>query len=249
MKTLTDDSPFDGKLVADQLHIWRLSINDVDPQLLSAYRDLLSPEELQRMGRFKFDHLQRDYAIARALVRTTLSKYVDVAPTSWRFTQGEHGKPEIDHCPVPLRFNLSHTNKQIVCAVMLEKDIGIDIENIERNNDVLSIADRYFSALELKELFSLPVNRQVDRFFDYWTLKEAYMKADGGGISLGLGNFGFSFGDDIAVSFSSKLADSEDQWRFWLFRPEFDHRMALAVRTGVDREVELQQFSAMPLVI
>lgn len=249
MNTSTQNTPFNGQLSARQLHIWRLAIDDVDPQLLPAYRGLLSPEELQRMGRFKFEYLQRAYAIARALVRTTLSKYVDIAPENWRFTQGEHGKPEIADCPIPLRFNLSHTNKQLVCAVMLEKDMGIDIENVERSNDVLSIADRYFSALELEELLSLPDELQADRFFDYWTLKEAYMKADGGGISLGLGNFSFSFGDDISVSFSSKLEDSADQWRFWLFRPELDHRMSVAVRTGANRDIELQQFAAMPLVI
>lgn len=249
MKPPTDYSPFDGKLSARQLHIWRLAIDDVDPQLLPAYRALLSADELHRMGRFKFEHLQRAYAIARALVRTTLSKYVDVDPASWRFTEGEHGKPEVADCPLPLRFNLSHTNKQIVCAVMLERDVGIDIENVGRSNDVLAIADRYFSATELEELFSLPAERQTDRFFDCWTLKEAYMKADGGGISLGLGNFSFSFDDDISVSFASKLRDCGDHWRFWLFRPELDHRMSVAVRTGVDHDVDLQHFAAMPLVI
>ncbi len=238
------------QLADNEVHLWFADLERIDRALIPRYRALMSAGERQRNERYRFEHLREADCVTRALVRTVLSRYVPLAPDEWRFSPGEHGKPEIDQpgLELPLRFNLSHTSRYVVCAVGLERDLGVDIERTQRRNSVLNIANRYFSEQEVDELFRLPATQQEDRFFDYWTLKEAYMKASGEGIALGLGNFGFCLTgrDRIRVRFSDSLSDNPEHWWFWLHRLSPDHRLALAVRTG-SRPPALRLFRTTPL--
>jgi len=112
----------------------------------------------------------------------------------------------------------------------------------------LAIADRYFSKPELNALFSLPVDQQQDRFFDYWTLKEAYMKARGEGIALGLSNFGFQLCDSgrISLYLSSSIDDTPADWKFRCLTPELDYRLSIAAKTPADLRPIFQE--VIPLV-
>ncbi len=235
------------QLLDNEVHIWRTDVQQVSVELIERYRQLMSGAELERNQRYRFEKSRHCDCVTRALARTVLSHYADIAPADWTFIKGEHGKPEISPGLAPaLRFNLSHTDRFVVCAVTRTLDIGIDIENTQRKNQVLDIADHFFSKQEVSDLFALPKERQSDRFFDYWTLKEAYMKASGEGISLGLGNFSFHLNDDvnnsqkIGISFGEKIADNAEDWRFWLFRPAQDHRMGLALKTSQLKGGELK---------
>ncbi len=237
-------------LTENDVHIWSVDIARVNPALINLYRTIMSAEELERNHRYRFEKNRFSDCVTRALARDVLSKYADRKPESWTFFKGEHGKPEVLNPPIPLRFNLSHTSRRIVCVVTPVYDVGIDIEHTERKNDVLAIADRYFSEREVVDLFKLPIERQADRFFDYWTLKEAYMKASGEGISLGLGNFGFYFdeGKSAHIGFGEKIIDNPDNWFFQQYNPAEDHRMALAVCCGHSNKAKLtiSQFSTVP---
>ncbi len=237
-------------LADNEVHIWRTDLEQVSESLLEPFRALMNREELERNHRFIRWQGQLTHAVTRALVRTVLSNYADVDSRDWQFIAGEHGKPELLNPPLPLRFNVSHSARYIVCAVTLKQDIGIDIEHTARNNDVRSIADRYFSAEEVSALFQLPDEVQVDRFFDYWTLKEAYMKARGEGISLGLGNFSFHLDNPerIRLSVTDKIQDTPEGWQFRLFHPADAYRMALAVkRESPFDTVQIRQFETLPL--
>ena len=195
-----------------------------------------------------------------------LSQYADIQPGNWRFEKGEKDKPEICNPPLPLRFNISHTKNLIICAVMLNDDIGCDVENTTRNNDVLAIADRFFSPSESAELFSLPLEQQRSRFFDYWTLKESYIKAWGLGLAIPLKDFSFNLDnktvspltseystsvssasdsstlepskmkDTISLSFAKHRIDQSEIWRSWLFYPSDEHRIALSVKAKSDNQ-------------
>lgn len=235
-----------------EIHIWCADTAALNTERLAAYRQLMSAEEMARNQRYRFERDQHRDCLTRALARTVLSEYADRQPAEWQFAKGEHGKPEIVDPPLPIRFNLSHTGRWVVCAVSRGQAIGIDIEHTERKNDVRAIAEHYFSAQEVAALFQLEHRQQGERFFDYWTLKEAYMKARGEGISLGLGNFSFNVSDtdDIAISFGDKLSDDPQLWRFWLLHPPAaDHRMALACRLDFEQQQpQLSVFETVPLV-
>lgn len=255
------------QISANEIHVWLASCADIeDPTLLDRYRRLMSAAEIERQQRYRFERDRHRDLIARALVRTTLSHYAATSPADWCFHKGEHGKPEIIkpenikskniepeniESPLPLRFNLSHSRDRVVCAVALQHDIGVDIEYTERHNDVLGIAKNFFSAGENEDLLALPVDKQRDVFFDYWTLKEAYIKARGEGISLGLANFSFLLQQQqqqqqpIGIRFAPSFGDNAAAWQFRLYRPSPDYRMALAWRRPGPTRVRL--FEGVPM--
>ncbi len=205
---------------------------EVSDSLLNSYEALLSDDERQRNQRYRFATDRRKDLIARALLRTQLGGRLNLAPESLVFERGEHGKPALvlDNS---LEFNLSHAGNWIVLA-MAESRIGVDIEHTARDNDVMAIADRYFFGSEIAELTSFEPSEQRQRFFDYWTLKEAYMKARGEGISLGLSKFGFSIANkpDITIEMNSCLNDSPLDWQFFCVTPNTDYRLAMALNSS-----------------
>jgi 4'-phosphopantetheinyl transferase len=223
-----------------------------DPSLLERYRALMSPEELAKEKRFRFESSRRECVVTRALVRTTLSRYAHVAPEAWRFESGPHGRPELvpGQCCEPLRFNLSHTDGLIACAVALGRDIGIDVETTERPGETVAIADRFFSPSEVRDLHALPMERQRPRFFDYWTLKEAYIKARGFGLALPLEQFSFHITGEgpIRISFDPRLEDDPETWQFARYCPTPTHVLAVAVRKERDRPLTIEVARTTPLL-
>ena len=220
--------------------------DNVSDNLLERYAALLSDDERQRNQRYRFAADRRRDLIARALLRTQLGERLQLAPESLVFERGEHGKPALvlNNCSVPsdhsalksanhLQFNLSHSDDWIVLAIA-DNRIGVDIESTARKNDVMAIADRYFFGSEIEELTSFDDSEQRQRFFDYWTLKEAYMKARGEGISLGLSKFGFSVASkpDITIEMDDGLNDSPSDWQFFCVTPHPDYRLAVALNAS-----------------
>lgn len=212
---------------------------------LDAYRALLSPDEHERMARFVFDRDRRAFLLTRALVRTTLSRYAPIRPAAWRFIANVHGRPEILDRPagVPdLRFNLSHTDGLIACAVTIGREVGVDVEHINRHL-THDVAGRFFAPAEVSDLKRLPEDDQERVFFDYWTLKEAYIKARGFGLALPLGDFAFKLNppNPPEIAFEPVLEDDPATWQFLQAWPTPLHRLALAVRRdGRDLPVRIR---------
>jgi 4'-phosphopantetheinyl transferase len=219
------------------IHLWQVKPDDIsDPALLVEFDKLMNPVEREKQQRYRFAEDRHDALITRAFVRTVLSKYTTgesyVAPQDWQFVKGDKGKPEIANPPLPLRFNISHTQGLIVCAVALNVDLGVDVEYVKRKSSTTKIAQYKFSALEVAELKSQPLDNQRKRFFDYWTLKESYIKAVGGGLSIPLDEFSFNIVDDdnITICFDEKRNDDASQWQSWLMVGSDDHRIALSIK-------------------
>jgi 4'-phosphopantetheinyl transferase len=222
------------ELKSDDVHVW-VSYPDriQDQALLSHYESLLSTDEKVRMDRFHFVQHRHQYLVSRALVRTTLSRYAPCSPEKWAFSTNEHGRPEIIRSKglPPLRFNLSHTAGIAACAVVLSRDIGVDVEDMDRKIGILQIANRYFSKPEIHSLHSLSEEKRRIRFFQYWTLKESYSKAKGVGLTLPLNQFTFHQPEDgkWRVSFDPTTKDDAARWQFWLSHPTSRHALAVSV--------------------
>jgi hypothetical protein len=123
-----------------------------------AYLALMSPDEHERMGRLIFERDRRRFLLTRALVRTMLSRYAAVRAADWTFVENVHGRPEIFNRPrgVPdLRFNISHTDGLIACAVTIGREVGVDVEHIGRRL-THDVAGRFFAPQEVKDLAILP---------------------------------------------------------------------------------------------
>ena len=111
--------------------------------------------------------------------------------------------------------------------------------------------ERHFAPDEVRDLRALPADDQPRAFFDYWTLKEAYIKARGMGLSLPLDQFAFALhdGQPPTIRFAPGFDDVEERWQFWQAWPTATHRLALAVeRAGADLPVTLRHLEAASLV-
>ncbi len=233
-----------------EAHVWLTA--PAEPELADRYLELLPCEELEQFERYKLDRPRHLYLAARALARSSLSLYApEVEPADWRFEFNKHGRPEI--CKPkglpPLRFNLSHTEGLVACLVTLELDAGVDVERVDRRVNYEGIARSKFSSLEARELRRLVGSAQRERFFRYWTLKEAYIKARGMGLALPLGSFSYLFDSpgEVSIQFADDLGDVTDDWQLGLWQTSTDHYLAAAIRRGQKRDLEWSIRRSSPL--
>jgi 4'-phosphopantetheinyl transferase len=239
------------ELPSGNIHLWLAYPDEIDDQaLLLDYAQLLDDDENTRWHRFYFAKHRHQYLVTRALVRSTLTRYADIDPKEWRFAINHYGKPEIANAlpGLPLRFNLTHTDGLVICAIVLADDIGVDCENVQKNHS-LAIAEHCFSTQEIQALKQLPENRQAQRFLEYWTLKEAYIKAKGMGLSLPLDQFSFRFRENqrVEIHFDQHLDDHPEHWQFWQFNPSADHIAAVAVKSVPYKPFQLTMNTVVPL--
>jgi 4'-phosphopantetheinyl transferase len=230
------------------VHIWYVDPDEVDePALARAFERLLAPEEAARGARFHRGEDRHLHLVTRALVRTVLSEYAAVAPRDWAFRAGAHGRPELDG---DLRFGFSLTNTRglVACAVARTLDVGLDAEQRHGDVDVDDLAARFFSPREVSALRATPAEDRLRRFFEYWTLKESYVKARGLGLTLPLDSFTFTLLPAVRIEFDDPRADDSSAWHFaqLFFSPR--HAVALAVRRPPGVRVEVAAHPAGDLL-
>ncbi len=229
----------------DEVHVWHLAADRVDdPGAVGALEALLSPEERARQGRYarRGDRLQ--FLLARVLARTVLGSYLGRTCGSLHFTTNAYGKPILLRaagCP-GVQFNLTHSHGAIVCAVSPTRDVGIDVEDAGRNLAFLDLADRYFAPPEAAHLRTLPEPDCRAAFFAIWTLKEAFVKALGQGLTYPLDAFAFELDRDRLVGFRPLAPDVSPHWHFFQFRLGDRHRGAVAAQGDPARPVRLRMF-------
>lgn len=226
-----------------QVDIWLVSSRAVSERLLCRYEKLLDVSELLRLRRFVSGETRLQYIIARVLVRTTLSSYVDVPVGSWRFYDNRYGRPYIDE-PSRFRdiiFSVSHTLGLVVCAVTKGSEIGVDVENIRCDLEFNKMAQAVFSPTERAALFQCAPEMRAHTFFSLWTLKEAYIKARGMGLSLPLEGFWMDLVHPVPrIHFSDLFPDDSERWRFRQFSPTPHHKLALAITMNGEPNVTLR---------
>ncbi len=154
------------------------------PRPAARYLDWFSAEERARYERFYFDADRQVFLTAHALQRLVLGEWAQVDPSDLQFDLLENGKPVVaaGTSGEELHFNLSHTRGLVACAVSRTCPLGVDVEGIDAQRELGGVARRILSATEYREWKSRSGAARVRRFFEYWTLKEAYIKALGVGL-------------------------------------------------------------------
>lgn len=222
-----------------------------DSALLERYRALLTHDERSRLERRRGEHA-RDYLVTRALVRWALSRSVPVAPGSWELAEGEHGKPRVvgPAEALPISFNVSHSGSVVVCAVADGTAIGVDVEALDRVRRFEKIATRFFAPREAAAVCASAAADRSARFYERWTLKEAYIKARGLGISMPLSAFWFELRGDGSprISFDERIEDDPNAWQFWQARIDERHLAAVAFGCGADADLSVEVRETTPLV-
>jgi 4'-phosphopantetheinyl transferase len=236
-------------------HVWFVFQDQVrDAMLLDRYRQLLTEPERAGESRFHFPEDRHRYLLTRALVRSVLSLYAPIRPAEWSFRINAHGRPEIDPAmpAAGLSFNVSHTRGLVMMGVSRQGAIGVDTENVSRSPASMEMAEQFCSRSEIAELRSESDDyRRLERLLDFWTLKEAYVKARGMGFSIPLDQISFSLPGSrgIEPAFDGSIHDQSDHLAFWMMCPSPDHKAAVCVSRSGGPTLELAVRSAIPLVM
>lgn len=204
----------------------------LDAAGLEAFERLLAPEERQRWRGFASSDAALQFLVGRGVLRTSLSAYAEVAPDRWRFAFGAHGKPRVAAPRIgrPLRFNLSHTRGLVALAISDGVDVGIDVEDTSRQLKVAELAPLTLSPGEWAAIERLAPAERSQRFYELWTLKEAYVKALGAGLSLALPEVAF---EPHGGSFRLAPAlEGSAAWTVWTTRPTDRHTLAVAAQVA-----------------
>lgn len=154
---------------------WRI---DQPAPLQPDYADILSEEELARADRFaQADHRLR-YLKAHYGVRRRLAERLGVPAKQLEFSRGPHGKPQLKTGRAHL--NLSHTRTWAVLTFSDTWEVGVDIEGEDRS--VTSLATSILSPAERDQWRMVDEPLQNSTLLEYWTAKEAVLKAVGVGL-------------------------------------------------------------------
>lgn len=149
--------------------------------------EVLDPNERRRANLIPDPRRRTAFIRAHAGLRAVLGRLLGLLPYKLVFGVGKHGKPHLamDHGP---RFSLSHSNGYAAVAVSWQSDPGLDIEYV-RAVDETTLANHYFSPGERRALAAARAMHRRWTFFRIWTLKEAYLKAIGTGLTLPMADF------------------------------------------------------------
>ena|ERR1022692_688483 len=233
----------DGILPKDEVHVWQVDLKAWEKETDSLL-ELLNAEERERAARFKFPAPRNQFVISRALLRRALGRYRHIEAREVRFRTTANAKPELSEGG-DLHFNLSHTEGVTVFALARHRQVGIDVERIRQDTNALELAERFFSCPEVQWLRSQPAAQHIPLFFTCWTAKEAYIKAQGEGLSLSLSSFGvLPFVGTASSKLQLEVYDDpveSNRWSMWRLELGLDLRAALAVE-GEGCKVRLGQW-------
>ena len=158
-----------ANLDTHRIDLWYASPADIrDEALLDTYRGLLTEAERAQAQRFYFAKDRQRYLVTRALVRTTLSRYIPIDPRHWVFSPNAYGRPYIanqEALSSGLFFNITHTGNLIVLAVTQGRELGVDAEHVTARDISLDIADNYFVPSEVDDLYAQAEAHRQQRFF------------------------------------------------------------------------------------
>lgn len=203
-----------------------MRVDGLNEAAVEPWAALLDESERTRAARFVFSRNRVEYTAAHVLVRRALAAVTGHPATAFRFEAGTHGKPtaRIGDATAGVHFNLSHT-KGVVAVAVAPFEHGIDVEPLDRGVN-LAIAGRYFCPEETAWLSGLPGERQGEGFLRLWTLKEAFIKATGLGLSQELDSFWFEVFPP-AIRFKAAIADDPASW--WFEQRDIDGMFMAAV--------------------
>jgi len=149
------------------------------------YWRVLDAVEQAHAQKIKNDLLRNRYIEVHGRLRNILARTLNEPPEKISIKKAEHGKPYLNDNP-ELVFNLSHSAAAMVIAVGWNCRLGVDIENCKPRTSLAALVDKCFAEEEIAYWNKLPDAQKIPEFYRYWTRKEAFVKATGRGIALGL---------------------------------------------------------------
>jgi 4'-phosphopantetheinyl transferase len=218
---------------ADEQHrlirVWRVEL-DRPAKEAAALRCVLAPDECARADRFLFARDRVRFTMARGRLRGVIGRILGVAADAIEFSYAPRGKPAL-RWPAGsgLEFNVSHSNGLALIATCWERPIGVDIEYQRVELDFEGIAGRFFTPEECSQILAFAEGERRRAFFTGWARKEAFLKARGDGLWLGLDQFAVSVDPRAPARLLRTLWDQDEVQRWTLHDLDVDPQFAAAV--------------------
>ncbi len=171
----------------NELHIWRYTLPPTVDQL-NIYWQILASDEKIRANQFRFERDKIRYTVSRGILRELIAGYIKDSPKTIKLDYTQYGKPFLvtNSSSNELYFNLSHSHNCIVYAFTKNIDVGIDVELYQPQFTVEDVAKCCFSKQEYDKLQKLSGYQKHSYFYRVWTLKEAFVKSIGLGLTYDL---------------------------------------------------------------
>jgi 4'-phosphopantetheinyl transferase len=220
----------------EEIHIWHQNFARGLAEV-EALGGLLSPDEMERAQRFRFEANRNEFMVCRGTLRALLGQYVSVPPKELCFEYSEYGRPGLatGSWAGDLDFNVSHSGGHALLGFARGRKIGLDIEKIRRDFGTSEIAERFFSEAERSALRDLPQEQKHEAFFRCWTRKEAFIKALGEGLSHPLDQFDVSLAPSVPAQLLASRPDTKEaqRWRIWDLQAPTGYAAALVAESDL----------------
>jgi len=167
-----------------EVRVWQAEVS-TQTQDNQRYWSLLDKLDKAQALRIKQPLLQHRYVEIHGRLRGLLGQWLNESPDKLKISRTKQSKPYLEHYP-ELCFNLSHTGDHLLFALTNKAQLGVDIEVCKRRVNLAGLVDKCFAEQERTHWAQLPEIEKVQAFYSFWTKKEAFVKATGHGISLGL---------------------------------------------------------------
>ncbi len=161
METINDIRQL-PELGIDTVHIWGVHLPDVLGRI-DALHVVLSDKEQTKAARFRREADRQSSIAARGALRTLLSGYTAVPAAEIKFNYSENGKPSMADSDV--EFNVSHSGEWVVLGFGRNRNIGVDVEQIKWDMDVIGVADRFLRRKKGPSSKTQPI--RIPLFFNY----------------------------------------------------------------------------------
>ena len=197
----------------ENIKLWQEEISATEADY-NRYWGMLNQAEQSHANTIKNERLHHRFVEIRAKLRIILGDAVDIDPALLRITKAVYGKPYLVDYP-DLAFNLSHTANKMVLATGFNCDLGVDIEQCIPRKTLAALVDKCFAEEEKAYWQQLPPAQQTQAFYQFWTRKEAFVKATGRGIALGLNQCVINPENPMALL---RIPDAYGQASNWLIQ-------------------------------
>jgi 4'-phosphopantetheinyl transferase len=167
----------------------------------------------------------RSFVASRHLLRHTLSHLEGKPVHEWLFHH-EQKRLCLNQQQTDWHASLSHGDDWVACVLAKTAHCGVDIESTTMNPRFMAIAQRFFHPLEHQQLVDLPEHLRFTVFLEFWTKKEACVKAWHCGLAHHLAAVSFQHSSLAPVSYPNEFADLPLKFATY---QHFDWQLACAV--------------------
>ncbi len=129
------------------------------------------------------------HGTAELLLNRSLERCTNVQ-TPVQYHRNEHGKPYLTDAPETY-VNWSHSGDYVLCAVS-DSEVGIDLQKMDREPGK-NLIRKVLTLLEQRAYEQMDPEHQKKRFYEYWSVKESFLKALGTGFYTSLARFQVNF--------------------------------------------------------